>query len=255
MARLLATTEPDRLDPVLAGIEHAAGEALASMRRTVGILRERPAVLAGTEAEAKADGGAGVADRYPAVDLTTLADLVEGFAGPLNLRTELLRDPAVPPDLPHEVQAAAHRVTQEALTNVLRHAADATEVTVSLNYDDGLLRVTVRDNGRSAASFVQSGGPAAGLPGCSGRAQPLTPDRRGYSDRSYSDRSVVERQGGPELFADVGENGVVTAIEVHRGGCAEVDDGGDRPCERCRLGRVEGLAPAEQVGNAVLEAG
>ncbi|MET7897287.1 histidine kinase dimerization/phosphoacceptor domain-containing protein [Streptomyces mirabilis] len=42
MARMMAATEPDRLDRVLAGIEHAAAEALGSMRLTVGFVREGP---------------------------------------------------------------------------------------------------------------------------------------------------------------------------------------------------------------------
>ncbi|MER7408485.1 histidine kinase [Streptomyces sp. NPDC000070] len=143
VARMMATTEPERLDPVLAGIEGAATEALASMRRTVGILREGPQDMAGPDS----------ADRHPVGGLTALADLVEGFGGPVGPKAVLHRDPAVPDDLPHEVQAAAHRVVQEALTNVRRHAADATEVTVGLAHDNGTLHVTVRDNGRGGTQM------------------------------------------------------------------------------------------------------
>ncbi|MFF4349663.1 sensor histidine kinase [Streptomyces sp. NPDC001530] len=164
VARLMATTEPDNLDPVLAGIEHAATEALASMRRTVGILREGPEDMAGPES----------ADRRPAGDLTALADLVEGFGGPIGPKAELRRDASVPADLPHEVQAAAHRVVQEALTNVRRHAADATEVTVALAYEDGTLRVTVRDNGRGGTQMPHAArGGGFGLVGLTERVSAL----------------------------------------------------------------------------------
>jgi signal transduction histidine kinase len=138
MARMMATTEPDRLDPVLAGIEHAATQALDSMRVTVGILRGGP------EETARLEPG----ESRPVGDLTTLAKLVDGFGGPTNIKAELLGDASVPRNLPHEVQAAAYRVVQEALTNVRRHAADATEVTVALAHAEDSLRVTVRDNGR-----------------------------------------------------------------------------------------------------------
>jgi signal transduction histidine kinase len=138
MARMMATTEHDRLDPVLAGIEHAAAEALNSMRLTVGILREGPQGTPRLDADAN----------RPMDDLTALADLVDRFGGPTGPTVELRRDNSVPRDLPHPVQAAAYRVVQEALTNVRRHAADATEVAVALALRDGNLHVTVRDDGR-----------------------------------------------------------------------------------------------------------
>ncbi|EKX63037.1 histidine kinase [Streptomyces ipomoeae 91-03] len=160
VARLMATTEPERsemgvppdevwgrLDPVLAGIERAATEALASMRRTVGVLREHD------------DDQDEAADRRPVGDLAGIDELVRGFdgVGGVDGRTaRLYRDPSVPDDLPHEVQAAAFRVAQEALTNVRRHAADATEVTVSLRYAHGDLEVAVRDDGRGGARLPEA---------------------------------------------------------------------------------------------------
>lgn len=171
VARLMAATEPDRLDPVLTGIEHAATEALDSMRRTVGILREGPRYpVAGPDA----------AERHPAGDLAALADLVAGFGGPVGPKAELRRDPSVPADLPHEVQAAAHRVVQEALTNVRRHAADATEVTVDLAYGRGTLRVSVRDDGRGGAQLPHAArGGGFGLVGLTERVTALGGELRG----------------------------------------------------------------------------
>ena len=142
MARMMAATEPYRLDPVLAGIEQAATQALDSMRVTVGILR-----VGGPQETAGLEPG----ENRPVGDLTTLAELVDGFGGPTSPKAELHRDASVPRNLPHEVQAAAYRVVQEALTNVRRHAADATEVTVGLAHADDTLHVTVRDNGRGGA--------------------------------------------------------------------------------------------------------
>lgn len=137
MARMMAQTQPQELDPVLAGIERAATEALASMRRTVGVLR---------------DTGEGAADRRPVGDLAGIADLADGFASPVQQVT-LRRDPAVSDDLPHEVQAAAFRVVQEALTNVRRHAADASHIEVRLRCDAGRLEVSVADDGRGGTQL------------------------------------------------------------------------------------------------------
>lgn len=137
VARMMADTEQGELDPVLAGIERAATEALASMRRTVGVLR---------------DSGDDAADRRPVGDLAGIAELMDSFASPIQ-KAVLHRDPAVSDDLPHEVQAAAFRVVQEALTNVRRHAGDATQVTVRLRHDGRRLDVSVTDDGRGGSQL------------------------------------------------------------------------------------------------------
>ncbi|MGW1022944.1 sensor histidine kinase [Streptomyces sp. NPDC002577] len=178
MARMLAATEPDRLDPVLAGIERAATEALASMRRTVGILREGPEPSAGAESGGVGPGTSTTwspsASRRPVGDLASLAGLVEDFGGPAGPKAVLRQDPYVPDGLPHEVQAAAYRVVQEALTNVRRHAADATEVTVGLDHDGRNLTVTVRDDGRGGAGLPHAArGGGFGLVGLTERVAAL----------------------------------------------------------------------------------
>ncbi|BBC38941.1 Histidine kinase [Streptomyces graminofaciens] len=164
VARMMTTTQPERLDPVLAGIERAATEALASMRRTVGVLRDH-------------DDEPETADRRPAGDLAGIDELVRGFdgVGGVDGHTAVLHlAPGVPDDLPHEVQAAAFRVVQEALTNVRRHAADATEVTVGLHYDGGALRVAVRDDGRGGARLPEAArGGGFGLVGLNERVTAL----------------------------------------------------------------------------------
>ncbi|MCF1599125.1 sensor histidine kinase [Streptomyces muensis] len=138
VARMMAQAQAqDDLDPVLAGIERAATEALASMRRTVGVLR---------------DTGHEAADHRPVGDLAGIAELVDGFTSPVQQVT-LRRDPAVSDDLPHEVQAAAFRVVQEALTNIRRHAADAAHVEVALRDDAGRLEVSVTDDGRGGTQL------------------------------------------------------------------------------------------------------
>ncbi|MBE4733806.1 MULTISPECIES: sensor histidine kinase [Streptomyces] len=177
VARMMAATEPGRgetgvppddvrgrLDPVLAGIERAATEALASMRRTVGVLRDH-------------EEGPGTGDRRPVGDLAGVDELVRGFdgVGGVDGRSAVLRhDPSVPADLPHEVQAAAFRVVQEALTNVRRHAADATEVTVDLLHGRAGLEVLVRDDGRGGARLPEAArGGGFGLVGLTERVTAL----------------------------------------------------------------------------------
>lgn len=66
-------------------------------------------------------------------------------------------------ELSAPVDAAAYRVIQESITNVIRHA-NATHVQVKVGVTDGLLRICVADDGKSAAgSVVESGAGMAGM--------------------------------------------------------------------------------------------
>ncbi|TMR37122.1 sensor histidine kinase, partial [Actinomadura geliboluensis] len=60
--------------------------------------------------------------------------------------------------LPPEVAASAHRVVQEALTNIRKHAADAATVRVTLGRAGADVEVAVRDDGRGRGRRLPSGG-------------------------------------------------------------------------------------------------
>lgn len=63
------------------------------------------------------------------------------------------------PDLSLEQELVVYRITQEALTNVARHAgAAAVEVTVEVREETGSLRVEVRDDGRGLTQGDADGG-------------------------------------------------------------------------------------------------
>jgi signal transduction histidine kinase len=65
--------------------------------------------------------------------------------------------------VPAAVDHAAYRIVQEALTNVVRHAGDAS-VMINLSRTDGQLRVSVADDGRQVrASDVLSGNGIRGM--------------------------------------------------------------------------------------------
>jgi signal transduction histidine kinase len=158
MARMMTATGSGEVEPVLAGIERAATEALASMRRTVGVLR---------------DTGGSVSGRHPVGSLAGIAALTGGFALPGQTVT-LHRQPSVSDDLPHEVQAAAFRLVQEALTNVRRHAADATHIAVRLRRIDDRLEVSITDDGRGGNRLPEAAhGGGFGLVGLKERVSAL----------------------------------------------------------------------------------
>jgi signal transduction histidine kinase len=71
--------------------------------------------------------------------------------------------------LPASVDAAAYRIIQEALTNVLRHAG-ASEVAIALAVDERALRLKVANDGGVVASPLRWG---AGIAGMTERARAL----------------------------------------------------------------------------------
>jgi signal transduction histidine kinase len=98
--------------------------------------------------------------------LPAIRSLTEDFAGRTGVAVHL-HDRAGPSRLAlaPEVEVAAYRVLQEALTNVARHAA-AARVEVELTAADGELRLVVQDDGRGFAPG--EGGAGAGHAGLIG---------------------------------------------------------------------------------------
>jgi len=114
-------------------IEGTSRQALREMRLLVGVLRD-------------ADADDTHADRGPAPGLASLPVLITriGQAGvPVGVRVE-----GQPRALSPGVDLSAYRIVQEALTNVVRHAAPTTaELTLRYSPDEVVIEVT--DNGRT----------------------------------------------------------------------------------------------------------
>jgi len=77
---------------------------------------------------------------------------------PVTLRVE-----GQPRPLPQSLELSVYRVVQEALTNVVRHAAPPATATVVIRYDDGGVVVEVTDDGRGTGN--KRGGGGHGLAG------------------------------------------------------------------------------------------
>lgn len=127
-------------------IQETGRQALAELRRAVGILRgdsDLPAEL------------------LPQPGLAQLDELLEqvrlaGMKVDLNVTGE-------PRQLPVGVQLSVYRLVQESLTNVLKHA-DAAQAEVELRYEDTDVTVEIRDDGRgSNGSFPAGGHGLAGM--------------------------------------------------------------------------------------------
>jgi two-component system, NarL family, sensor histidine kinase UhpB len=96
---------------------------------------------------------------------SALAVLSERLAERTGLRVKLHVDPELPPIAP-EVELVVYRVAQEALTNVVRHAATA-DAELTLEHDDGTISLTVSDRGRG---LVNGGADGTGVRGMRERA-------------------------------------------------------------------------------------
>jgi signal transduction histidine kinase len=144
---------PGQAEIALTEIKRVSGTALADLRATLGLLRE--------------DGA--TAPVHPTRVLAEVPDL----AAPLRAAGVSVDVDVRGPEerVPSAVGAAAYRIVQEALTNILRHA-EASSATVRVAIEARSLEVDVRDDGRSAALNGQAG-PGAGLRGMTERAEAL----------------------------------------------------------------------------------
>ncbi|MDI1463179.1 histidine kinase [Catellatospora sp. KI3] len=125
----LAQTQPQAAVEALHVIEAEAAKALAELRSMVRVLRR--------------DEPAGFSPQPQIRDLARLAG--RSGSGPVvdvRLSGELV-------GLPSAVDAAVYRLAQESLTNALRHARHATQVTVSVAADDSAVHLSVSDDGRA----------------------------------------------------------------------------------------------------------
>lgn len=143
----LIDSHPEEAGPALAVIETTGRAALAEMRRLLGVLRAdgsgTPPASDLESEDAAADGPGTV--RVPAPGLTGLQALAAQAAA-AGVRTTL--DIRGERELPEAMALSVYRIVQEALTNVVKHAAPARcHVQVDLARDH--VTVTITDDGRA----------------------------------------------------------------------------------------------------------
>lgn len=140
-------------------IENAAIEALGAMRRLVKVLR-----TGGLERTAQTAPVAGMAQVH---------QMAENFsrAGP---HVVLSVENGLADRIPREVATGVHRIVREALTNIRKHAADATAVRIALRTLPGGLELRIENDGGKAATLPEKAqGDGFGVTGMSERATAL----------------------------------------------------------------------------------
>lgn len=144
---------PDRARQALVNIQEAGREALADMRRMLGVLREdgRPVELA------------------PQPSMDDVHQVVQrcnesGVATDLHIDGE-------PPLRAVGPEITGYRIVQEALTNVIKHAGRPARASVRITYRDGVMRVEITDDGQGASTTMLERTTGHGLVGMRERVE------------------------------------------------------------------------------------
>jgi len=131
-ARAAAPRDPSVAVPALTTIAATGREAIAELRRMLGLLRAQ---------------GAPTAPQPRLTDLPALLADVRAGGTPV---VDTLPTPL--PVVADGVALTSYRIVQEALTNVRKHAGPGATATVELRVDAGTVVVGVADDGRGAAA-------------------------------------------------------------------------------------------------------
>jgi signal transduction histidine kinase len=168
--------DPGRAREALAAISATGRQALAEMRRLLGVLRREEEV--------------GTSERAPQPGIGELGELLDQARGaglPVSFTVE-----GEPQPLPGGVALAAYRIVQESLTNTRKHAGPVASASVTLRYSDAALVLAISDDGRG-----DLGG--AAMPGSTGHG--LTGMRERVAVYGGSVAAGPRRGGGFEVVA------------------------------------------------------
>lgn len=130
---------PERAEQAVANISATGRQALAELRRTVALLRTTPD-----------------ADDMPEYGTAGLARVVEMMSR-AGLNVELEQTGNLD-DISPAISLGVHRLVQESLTNVLRHAGHAPRAVVRVAREADTVTVEISDNGTGNAAPPTGGG-------------------------------------------------------------------------------------------------
>ncbi len=145
-AAYVLDSSPEQTRQALETISGTGRQALAEMRRLLGVLRT---------------GEPGEENTYvPQPDVEQIDELVEQVRGaglPVDFKVV-----GSPRQLPSGVELTAYRIVQEALTNTRKHGGPDVGASVRLTYFDDGLGLLVEDDGRGAQHEMYEDGGADG---------------------------------------------------------------------------------------------
>jgi signal transduction histidine kinase len=141
-------TRPEDAREALCTIQATSREALAELRRMLGVLRRQETGAAPLTPEPR------LPDLDRLIERTRAAGIEVGL-----IRLGTARD------LPASVDVSAYRIVQEALTNVVRHAGGGATCAVTVTYGEDALAIEVIDDGGLGGTRHHSPGCGHGLIG------------------------------------------------------------------------------------------
>ncbi|MFF0575614.1 sensor histidine kinase [Streptosporangium saharense] len=134
---VVVRSDPDRAEATFDAIAASGRDAMTQLRRLLGVLKE----------------GEGLRAPQPTLaDLPGLADQVAGPGLAVNYTVT-----GTPVPLPGDVDVAAYRVTQEALTNIVKHSG-ATRADIRFDWQDDELMIRITDDGGRTPHALPHGG-------------------------------------------------------------------------------------------------
>ena len=125
-------SSPERTRQALGAIASTGRQALAEMRRMLGVLRSD-------------DGGPGVVPQPGIGQLGELLDQTRASGLAVSFTVQ-----GVPGPLPSGLALAAYRIIQESLTNTRKHGGPRASAEVLLRYCEDVLMLQITDDGRGA---------------------------------------------------------------------------------------------------------
>ncbi|MDR2983736.1 MAG: sensor histidine kinase, partial [Nocardiopsaceae bacterium] len=146
----LARKRGEDVSPALLAIQEAGADAVRELRATLGALRSQ-------------EGGDGSGLRQ----LDSLVARTRAAGLPVTVKVTGAERP-----LPPDVDQAAYRIVQEALTNVSRHAGQAC-ASIHLHYSPESVLIQIDDDGKGSVNGTLQSGHGLGLAGMRERVSAL----------------------------------------------------------------------------------
>ena len=148
--RYAGTHDPAVARNTMETIRHESERALHDMQRLLGVF-----------------GGSPHADYN---DIGNLVEQAQNVSPDIRIRRNITGT-ASPEQLSEQASIASYHVVQEALTNIRKYAGPHVDVHIEELWNNGLLTLTITDNGRGAAANIDGHTPGYGLLGMKERIE------------------------------------------------------------------------------------